>query len=520
MPAMQLRTWVGLVCGTTLLATRPTTTRADSMDVLRTAYEHTRSQAEQLSRKFGSLHEDVSATVTAIDDTVQLIELFVESNMPTSAVVTATATLDAGGEKYSGGGAITAHVQARLVGEFCDLAAVGMLARGSGGIGRSGGSGTGEVRVWGSACLPRGLTLTADDLNAPDPDVDPNAPQLLFPSTTTVSIMPLRLSAHVALNASPSFTSMRNEPLRTFSETAYSIGTEGARFSLYKPDRGFSLVYGTIAQRWEWAGLPASGEAGYELPAQFGFFRLFRVRSREAVADRSIDFLDFKLHGVRFVRSAAILDLAPVRINGLSLGSDHLLGDASFGLGASGGTITSSDGGTVMNSDDVPKITTWVGKFGVTEGSQAQALGVQFVRTLDSNVAAQLALENRVTAWGTLNQTELRSRAEIFGGSAKHYFDKTTSGQERFVGVAVNVDYAVATNWWLGLRGEGVTSYARDATLDGRISDDGFRGFATLTWTSDLYTASLTEPDEPTQPAEAPTEPPAVDPASSQAPVQ
>ncbi len=483
---------------------------ADSIDVLRTSYEHTRSQAEQLTRKFVSLHDDIGPTVPALNDTLQLVALFVQSNRPTSAVVTATATLDAGGEKYAGSGAITAHVQARLVGEFCDLASIGVLARGSGGVGSSGGSGTGEMRAWGAACLPRGFTLTAADLNAPDLHTDPNEPRLQFPSTTTISVMPLRLSAHVALNASPSFTSMRNEPLRTFSETAYGIGVEGARISLYRPDRGFSFIYANIAQRWEWAGLPKSGEAGYELSAQFGFFRLFHVRSREALADRSIDFLDFKLHGVRFVRSAAILDLAPVRINGLALGSDHMLADASFGLGASGGTITSSDGGTVMNSDDVPEITTWVGKFGVTEGTQTQALGVQFIRTLDSNVAAQLALENRVTAWGTLNQADLRSRAEIFGGSAKHYFDKTTSGRERFIGLAVNVDYAVATNWWLGLRGEGVTSYARDATLDGRISDDGFRGFATLTWTSDLYTESLTETDDATATAAAPVgQPPA-----------
>ncbi len=490
MAAMRLRPWLSLACGTTLLAIQPPTARADSIDVLRTAYEHTRSQAEQLSRKFVSLHDDIAATVTAVDDTVQLVELFLQSNMPTHAVVTATATLDAGGERYAGNGAITAHVQARLVGEFCDVASVGILARGSGGISGNGGTGTGEVRAWGTACLPRGITLTAAELNAPDPDADPNQPQVQLPSTTTLSIMPLRLTAHVALNASPSFTSMRNEPIRTFSETAYGFGVEGARLSLYRADRGISFIYANIAQRWEWAGLPKSGEAGYELSAQFGFFRLFRVRSRDALADRSIDILDFKLHGVRFVRSAAILDLAPVRINGLSLGSDHLLADASFGLGASGGTITSSDGGTVMNSDDVPKITTWVGKFGVTEGSQDQALGVQFVRTLDSNVAAQLALENRVTAWGTLNQPELRSRAEIFGGTAKHYFDKTTSGQERFVGLAINVDYAVANEWWLGLRGEGVTSYARDATLDGRISENGFRGFATLTWTRDVYSSA------------------------------
>ena len=89
------------------------------------------------------------------------------------------------------------------------------------------------------------------------------------------------------------------------------------------------------------------------------------------------------------------------------------------------------------------------------------------------------------------------------------------AGQERFVGVAVNVDYAVKTNWWLGLRGEGVTSYARDASLDGRISD-GFRGFATLTWTGDLYTKSLMSTDHKTgdendndpPPAEVPVDQP------------
>ena len=78
---------------------------------------------------------------------------------------------------------------------------------------------------------------------------------------------------------------MRNEPFRAFSETAYGIGTEGARLSLHSPDRGVSFIYMNLAQRWEWAGLPKSNEAGYELSMQFGFFRWFRVRDRDALAE-------------------------------------------------------------------------------------------------------------------------------------------------------------------------------------------------------------------------------------------
>ncbi|HPH70400.1 MAG TPA: hypothetical protein PLF40_31840, partial [Kofleriaceae bacterium] len=423
--------------------------------------------------------------MAAYNDAAEVINLFLDSNSPAAFVVTTTATAEGGGDRTSGYATIAAHASARLPGEFCDVAAVGLLARGSGGFSDAGATSTGEVRAWGNACLPRGLTFNASQLNEPDPNAT-NPSALVFPSTTTLSVFPLRLSAHVALNATPSFGSMRNDPFRTFSETAYGIGTEGARLSLQSPDRGVSFIYMNLAQRWEWAGLPQSGEAGYELSMQFGFFRWFRVRDRNALADRSIDVLDIKLHGVRFARSAGLLELAPVRINGLSLGSDELLADVSVGLGASGARIESSDAGTVMNSDDVPKVTTWVGKVGVSQGTQAQDVGVQFVRTLDSSVAADLALENRLTAWATLAQPDLRGRLEVFGGSAKHYFDLTTAGQERFMGLTANVDYAVRHDLWLGLRGEGVSSFARDAPLEGRIAPSGFRGLLTLTWSRDL----------------------------------
>ena len=92
------------------------------------------------------------------------------------------------------------------------------------------------------------------------------------------------------------------------------------------------------------------------------------------------------------------------------------------------------------------------------------------------------------------------------------------------MGLTANVDYAVRHDLWLGLRGEGVSSFARDAPLEGRIAPSGFRGLLTLTWSRDLVNRDLrtTNVRLPTieaapapnavspsdEPALAPTEPP------------
>jgi hypothetical protein len=305
--------------------------------------------------------------------------------------------------------------------------------------------------------------------------------------------MPIRMDGSLALNTSPRFGSLRNEPRRRYSEARYTFAVEGLRFSPYRPESGGTLIYMGFEQRWEWPGL-FEGNRGFELAGGFGFVRLFRTRGPLALADRAIDIIDIRLHGTRFDEAVALVDAYPLRLRGIGLFGDRVLLDADLGVSGSDGTISSSDclskmcvNETIMTGENIAKVTTWVAHGGLAGGDRLAGGGVAFVRRMDSNILGQIAVESRTTAWAQVARTRLTARGELFGGDATHYLDVQARGHEKFVGASLDLAYQVRPELSAGLELDGIRTFDRDAILEGRVAGSGVRAFVTLSYTTALH---------------------------------
>lgn len=457
--------------------------RADDLETLRVVEVRApRGQLERAASALALVHQIVEdgAWETLRSGLMQrpegvLLLMFLSSNQPRSAGVDLAIGAGGGTEGGAGAGDVTATLTARISGDYCDLADASVSVRG--GFAGQGAGAIGEARAGAGLCFWRGL-FVADKAH---------------PELGAMSVMPLRVRAGLAINATPRFSAPRNDPRRTFSEATVGAATEGIRWMRTDPSHGIGFGYLGFEERWEWPGA-FDGDHGYETIAGFGFVRLFRTRSPLALADRAIDIFDFQLHGVRFDDAVALIEARPLRIRGLGLGSDRVLLDLDLGVGASGGTIQTSNcldnvgctEETIMRGDNVADVTTWVGGGALTLGTQVDGGGVRFARTLDSNLLAQLAVESRATAWYQRQRASQIVRAEVFGGTARHYLDVDLRGDERFAGASVDVQVEVGPRLWAGAQLDGIYAFARDPVLEGRVAGTGVRAFATLAWTLDL----------------------------------
>ena len=264
------------------------------------------------------------------------------------------------------------------------------------------------------------------------------------------------------------------------------------------PERGLTFIYAGFEQRWEWPDL-FSGRRGFELGGGFGFVRLFHVRGAEALADRAIDIVDIRLHGTRFDESVAIIDLYPVRVRGLGLGSSRVLLDAELGFGGSGGTIGSTDcidevgcvEETIMTGANVATVNTWIGRFGLAVGARARGGGVELVRRVDSNILGQVAVETRTTGWYQTVDGPMVARGEVFGGTATHYLDIDARGAERFAGASLDLQYQLNPRLAAGVQLDGLRAFRRDPILEDRVAGSGVRAFVTLSFTTELQRTAV-----------------------------
>jgi len=459
----------------------------------------------------------------------QMLMLYLMSNTPKAIVADVVVTAGGGMTETAGSGELTAMVGARVEGDYCDLLHGSLAVRASYDAGL-----TGEARANAGFCLWQGLYV---------------GPEALELEKLSASLFPLRMEGEIALNATPRFTSLRNQPRRRYTEAKYSFTLEGLRIMPSVPERGLTFIYAGFEQRWEWPDV-FSGSRGFELAGGFGFFRMFRVRGAEALADRAIDFIDIELHGTRFDESVAIIDLYPLRIRGLGLGTSRVLLDAELGFGGSGGRIGTTDcidevgcvEEMIMTGDNVEAVNTWIARFGLAVGTRARGGGVHFVRRLDSNILGQVAVENRTTGWLQTASGPVVARGELFGGSATHYLDIDARGEERFAGASLDLQYQLDARLAVGVQLDGLRAFRRDPILDDRVAGSGVRAFATLSFAMELQrtavdldlsalvpTPKRPDPDQDVEPAPAdqpspaefdaappvdpePPEPPALDP--------
>ena len=479
---------------------------ADPPETLRSLpVEVPRGQLERLGRAlaFASALREKSLTQLIMEAVktspeAQLLLLYLMSNAP-KAIVADVAVIAGGGvTETAGGGDLTASIGARVVGDYCDLLYGSLAVRASYDAGV-----TGETRATAGFCLWQGLYVP---------------PAALELETASASLFPLRMAGELALNASPRFGSLRNQPRRRYTEAKYSFSVEGVRFMPSVPERGLTFIYAGFEQRWEWPELFA-GVHGFELGGGFGFVRLFHIRDAFALADRAIDILDVHLHGTRFDEQVAIIDLYPARVRGLGLGSDRVLLDAELGFGGSGGTIGSSDcidkvgcvEETIMTGANVAEVHTWIARFGIAIGSRPRGGGVQFVRRVDSNILGQIAVESRTTGWYQTVDGPLVARGEVFGGAATHYLDIDARGSERFAGASLDLQYQINAQLSAGVQLDGIRVWDRDAVLEDRVAGSGVRAFATLSWTTELSRTAVALDLDALEPLKAEPEAPAPD---------
>jgi len=454
---------------------------ADPQETLRSLpIDRSRSQLERLGRALefaSSLREksvmELLREQVATSPDAQMLLLYLQSNLPKAVVADVVVTAGGGLTETAGSGDLTVTLGGRVVGDYCDIVSASLAVRASYDAGI-----TGETRAAAGFCLWNGLYVP---------------PAALEMKKLSAALFPLRMWGEAALNASPRFSSLRNQPRRRYSEAKYSFSVEGLRVMPSVPERGLTFIYAGFEQRWEWPEL-FSGDRGFELGGGFGFVRLFRTRGPEALADRAIDIIDIRLHGTRFDESVAIIDLYPVRFRGIGFGGDRLLFDAELGFGGSGGTIGSTDcidnvgcvEETIMTGENVAEVNTWIAQLGVAAGTRARGGGVQFVRRVDSNILGQIAVESRTTGWYQTVDGPVVVRGEVFGGTATHYLDIDARGAEQFAGASVDLQYQINARLSAGLQLDGIRTWDRDQVLDGRVAGSGVRAFATLSFTTEL----------------------------------
>lgn len=490
------------------------TAHADELDTVRVlGVDVPRSQLQRASSALSLIQRmaEIGVWEAAKEELAKapegvLLLAYLSSNTPRVGVVDFSLNAGAGTTEGGGAGDITASIGARVVGDYCDVASASLSVRAS--YAREGDLFGGEARAAAGLCLWRGLFV------GPDSKIEPD-------QTWFASLFPLRARAELAVNASPRFSSSRNQPRRRYSEARYGFTVDGLRYMPTDPRRGATFIYAGFENRWEWANL-FEGDHGFELIGGFGFVRFFRTREPWALADRAIDIFDIRLHGTKFDESVALIELYPLRLRGVGFGGDHVLFDADLGIGLSGGTITSSScldnvgcvEDVVMTGENVADIATAVGRAGMSVGTRASGGGLMFARTLDSNMLGQLAVEDRFTGWYQQQRDGFVVRGEVFGGTAQHFLDVDARGRERFVGTGIDAQLEVRPQLWLGAQVDGVRVFERDAVLDGRVAGSGVRAFATLSWTFDLTRQKIDLPVPTIQ--ELTQEPAAEQPAAEQ----
>lgn len=412
--------------------------------------------------------ENTSAAADAI-----ALAAYLGSNPPQAIVWDADVTLGSGTAAGALVGEITAAATVRVTGDYCDVAEAGAAVRGTTGTDLS----SVEARLHGGVCFWRGMY-------GPPTAKDP----------ASGSLFPIRASGEVALNVSPRFAAARNQLRFNYSSINFDLALEALRLSPKTPATGGSFLYFDIGQRWEWID-PLAVEHGYAVDGRFGFFRFFRTRGPAALSDRAIDVIDIDSHGLRGDpdKAVVIVNVNPVRLRGIGLGSDRVLLDAEFGYAGSGGTISTSDcvnescvDEDIMNGKDVAEVSTWGARTALSLGTRTLGGGIDIRRGVDGNVLGQVTLERRATAWTQISRGRTTLRAEAFTGSATHYLDLTTRGHERFAGAALDSRVTVSPSLWAGFQLDGIAAYDRDATLEGQIAGSGIRAFATLGYHREL----------------------------------
>lgn len=448
-----------------LLAAAPA--RADTLRTLEKLWEKT-SEGE-IRRKTAQVRDQIDAAVT-------LGNLYLQSNAPTGARLDATAEAGAGIDDREvaaqGTGALVFAVRQ----ERCDLLQLGVSLRGDLRSDRP--HALGGMQQWSEICLSGGIDFgpVVEGWNVPG-----------------LAAFPIVLRESALLLARPRLTAPRAATAETYSDVGFGFDVEGARYR-WTETNGLGFIGFSDDQRWRWRNFYGGDHAKVEIAADIWTMRLFHLRGETALADRFVELIAVGVHGIQADNGAAIVSFWPVRISGLApFGDDSVLVDAEWGIGGTG-TVSSTTSGpganssTTIESTGLPDISAGVAHVALSWGDVYRSASLAYDRTADTNVLADVIVEDRFTAAAQRTEKQWLARGAGFVSRARYFLDESTRAQERVFGFAFTGSYRLPHAFDLGMTLEGVFGInARDPVLEGHALPRGLRMFVTLGTTHTLW---------------------------------
>ncbi len=429
----------------------------------------TSSQEGEIRRKVEQVHEQVQAALF-------LTNAILQNNTPLDARLDVLAEAAAGIDDREVAAQGSAAIVFAVRQERCDLLQAGVSIRGD--LRSHSPHTRGGMQQWAEICVSGGL------------DLGPLIPESDAPG---LAVFPLVLRESALMLARPRLTAPRAAIDEAYSDVGFGFDVEGMRYR-WAESNGMAFIGFAADQRWRWRHFYGGEKAKVELTSDIWFFRLFHTRGETALADRSVDTIVIGLHGIQADNGAAIINFWPVRVSGLALfGTDALLVDAEWGIGGTG-TISSETSGpgansmTTIDTTDLPDVTAAVAHVALHGGDVYRSVSVAYDRTADTNVLADVIVEDRFTLSGQRTEPVWLARGAAFVSRAKYFLDKDTRAEERVLGFAFTGSYKLPRELDLGLTLEGVFGLnSRDPELDGHVLPRGLRMFVTLGTTKTLW---------------------------------
>ncbi len=352
-------------------------------------------------------------------------------------------------------------------GERCDILQVGASARAGLDVGAP--STTSSAQHWAELCLDPGISSATLD-----------------PELRGLFLFPLRLREGVAINATPRLTAPRASFDERYSEAGFGFAVEGLRYE-WRPDHGVALPGFSADERWRWRGLPGGDDARFELSGEMYFVRLYHHRGARAPSDRQVDVFAIAFHGIQADNGAAIIDFMPVRLTGFGLGQEHVLVDLSVGVAGTGELSSSTSGPGVDNMETIgttglPDVTRASVHAAIYGGAAARAFAVAYDRGVDTNLFADVIVEDRGSAWLRYPLgAGGRARAALFVARATYFLDEDVVAGERVVGISADAEVPLGRGLRLGFSLDAALGLAAlDPALDGHAPGRGVRGLVEL----------------------------------------
>ncbi len=417
------------------------------------------SQEQEVRHRFDQTRQ-------GLDDVRALVGLYAATTRVVEQRVDVTASLGAGADRRDATLDAVVGVAYTARAERCDLLHVGASARG--GVITADAPVVGSAQQWGALCLEPGISGA-----------------MFGPELAGLSLFPLRLREAAVIGATPRLTAPRATLDERYSEAGFGFDVEGARWA-WRPGRGVAIAGFTADQRWRWSGLPGEGDARVELRGEMWFVRFYRQRGPLAPADRRIDVFAIGFHGIQADNGAAIVDAVPLRLTGIGVGQERVLLDLSLGF-AGTGTITSTTSGpgvddmTTIGTTGLPDVARTIARVAAYGGTPARAAAVAYDRTLDTNVLADVIVEDRGTAWLRALVAGGSARAAAFVSRATYFLDEDVVARERLVGASLDAALPVGRGLAVAVTVDASIGLgALDPALDGHAPARGVRALIEL----------------------------------------